>query len=169
MEIANASHYDGATALAEAAIMALNVVRNRRKIVVARSVNPQYRAVLRTYLQGLDVEIVGDETPGSGIAEALAQVDDQTALLIVQNPDFLGRLHNLRGLGAQVQARGHCWPCISIRLPLACSRPQPKQAPTSRPVRDSRLDWGCHLAARTSVSSPHAKNMFIKLPVVLSV
>lgn len=106
MEIANASHYDGATALAESAIMALNVVRNRRKIVVARSVNPQYRAVLRTYLQGLDVEIVGDETPGSSLADTLALVDDQTALLIVQNPDFLGRLHDLRGLGAQVQARG---------------------------------------------------------------
>ncbi|MEF3275059.1 MAG: aminomethyl-transferring glycine dehydrogenase subunit GcvPA [Chloroflexus sp.] len=106
MEIANASHYDGATALAESAIMALNVVRNRRKIVVARSVHPQYRAVLRTYLQGLDVEIVGDETPGASIADALNRVDDQTALLIVQNPDFLGRLHDLRGLGAQVQARG---------------------------------------------------------------
>lgn len=106
MEIANASHYDGATALAESAIMALNVVRNRRKIVVARSVNPQYRAVLRTYMQGLDVEIVGDENPGATIADALAQVDDHTALLIVQNPDFLGRLHDLRGLGAQVQARG---------------------------------------------------------------
>ncbi|MGQ9875577.1 MAG: aminomethyl-transferring glycine dehydrogenase subunit GcvPA [Chloroflexus sp.] len=106
MEIANASHYDGATALAESAIMALNVVRNRRKIVVARSVNPQYRAVLRTYLQGLDVEIIGDENPGATIADALAQVDEHTALLIVQNPDFLGRLHDLRGLGAQVQARG---------------------------------------------------------------
>ncbi len=106
MEIANASHYDGATALAESAIMALNVVRNRRKIVVARSVHPQYRAVLRTYLQGLDVEIVGDETPGASIADALNRVDDQTALLIVQNPDFFGRLHDLRGLGAQVQARG---------------------------------------------------------------
>lgn len=106
MEIANASHYDGATALAESAIMALNVVRNRRKIVVARSVNPQYRAVLRTYMQGLDVEIVGDENPGTTIADALAQVDEHTALLIVQNPDFLGRLHDLRGLGAQVQARG---------------------------------------------------------------
>jgi glycine dehydrogenase subunit 1 len=106
MEIANASHYDGATAIAEAGIMALNLVRNRRKIVVARSVNPQYRAVLRTYMQALDVQIVGDETPGTGIAEALAQVDDQTALLIVQNPDFLGRLHDLKGLAAQVHAQG---------------------------------------------------------------
>jgi glycine dehydrogenase subunit 1 len=106
MEIANASHYDGATAIAEAAIMALNVTRNRRKIVVARSVNPQYRAVLRTYLQALDVQVVGDETPGSNIADALAQVDEHTALLIVQNPDFYGRLHDLRGLAEEVQAKG---------------------------------------------------------------
>ncbi len=106
MEIANASHYDGGTAIAEAAIMALNVVRNRRKIVVARGVNPQYRAVLRTYLQALDIPISGDELAGASIADALAQVDDQTALLIVQNPDFLGRLHDLRGLAQQVQARG---------------------------------------------------------------
>ncbi len=106
MEIANASHYDGATAIAEAAIMALNVVRNRRKIVVARGVNPQYRQVLRTYLQALDIPIVGDETPGATLEDALAMVDEKTALLIVQNPDFLGRLHDLRGLAAQVQARG---------------------------------------------------------------
>ena len=111
MEIANASHYDGATAIAEAAIMALNLVRNRKKIVVARSVNPQYRAVLRTYMQAVDVPIVGDGQPvgtdhSSPIEEALAQVDDQTALLIVQSPDFLGRLHDLRGLAERVHAKG---------------------------------------------------------------
>ncbi len=106
MEVANASHYDGGTAIAEAAIMALNVVRNRRKIVVARGVNPQYRAVLRTYLQGLDVEIVGDERPGASINDALAQVDADTCALIVQSPDFLGRLHDLRGLAEQVHAAG---------------------------------------------------------------
>ncbi|HMQ31840.1 MAG TPA: aminomethyl-transferring glycine dehydrogenase subunit GcvPA, partial [Chloroflexaceae bacterium] len=106
MEIANASHYDGATAIAEAAIMAMSVARNRRKIVVARGVNPQYRAVLRTYLQALDVTVTGDETPGATTDDALALVDDQTALLIVQSPDFLGRLHDLRGLAAKAQARG---------------------------------------------------------------
>jgi glycine dehydrogenase subunit 1 len=106
MEIANASHYDGATAIAEAAIMALNVTRGRRKIVVARGVNPQYRAVLRTYMQALDVTVTGDETPGATIEDALALVDEQTALLIVQSPDFLGRLHDLRGLAAKVQAQG---------------------------------------------------------------
>lgn len=111
MEIANASHYDGATAIAEAAIMAINVVRNRRKIVVARSVNPQYRAVLRTYMQALNLTIAGDEAPltdnpAAAIQAALDQVDDQTACLIVQNPDFLGRLSDLRGLAEKVQARG---------------------------------------------------------------
>ncbi|MCU0490141.1 MAG: aminomethyl-transferring glycine dehydrogenase subunit GcvPA [Chloroflexaceae bacterium] len=106
MEIANASHYDGGTAVAEAAIMALNVGRNRRKIVVARGVHPQYREVLRTYMQGLDVTVVGDETPGATIEDALAQVDSSTALLIVQSPDFLGTLHDLRGLADKVHAHG---------------------------------------------------------------
>ena len=106
MEIANASHYDGGTAIAEAAIMALTMARGRRKIVVARGVNPQYRAVLRTYLQALDVTVTGDETPDASIEDALALVDDQTALLIVQSPDFLGRLHDLRGLAERVQAKG---------------------------------------------------------------
>lgn len=119
LDVVNASHYDGGTAIAEAAIMALNIVRNRSKIVVARSVHPQYRAVLRTYLQGLDVQIVGDEQPedvtGASLASTLAQVDSSTALVILQSPDFLGRLHDLRQVATQVQAAGallavHCDP-----------------------------------------------------------
>lgn len=106
MDVANASHYDGGTALAEAVIMALNVVRNRRKIVMARGVNPQYRAVVRTYLQSLGLPIVGDEEPGATIEDALAQVDNTTALFIVQSPDFLGRLHDLRAVAERVHAAG---------------------------------------------------------------
>ncbi len=56
MEIANASVYDGATALAEAAIMALDAT-GRRKLAVSLAIHPNYRAVLRTYCDGLDVEI----------------------------------------------------------------------------------------------------------------
>lgn len=120
MEVANASHYDGGTAIAEAAIMALNVVRNRRKIVVARSVHPQYREVLRSYLQGLDLQIVGDEQPASldgdhSFAPLFDQVDETTAAVIVQSPDFLGRLHDLRALAERVHNAGallvvHCDP-----------------------------------------------------------
>lgn len=106
MDVANASHYDGGTAIAEAAIMALNLVRKRKKLVVARGVHPQYRAVLRTYFQGLDVEIVGDEQPGATIDDALAQVDSTTAALFVQSPDFSGRLHDIRRIAEQVHAAG---------------------------------------------------------------
>ena len=79
MDVANASHYDGATALAEAAIMAVNSTRNRRTVLVAPSVNPQYRAVLRTYLQGTGIRVRGDESPAATLAEVLAQADSSTA------------------------------------------------------------------------------------------
>ncbi|MCS6841823.1 MAG: aminomethyl-transferring glycine dehydrogenase subunit GcvPA [Roseiflexus sp.] len=106
MDVANASHYDGGTALAEAVIMAINVVRGRRKIVVAPGVNPQYRAVMRTLLQGIDLEIVGDENPEASLADVAALVDQKTAALVVQSPDFFGVLHDLRPLTAAAHAAG---------------------------------------------------------------
>jgi glycine dehydrogenase subunit 1 len=106
MDAANASHYDGATAMAEAAVMALNSTRNKRTIVVAPTVHPQHRAVLRTYLQGLGVRIVGDEDLGASLDDVLAQVDDSTAGLIVQTPDFLGQLHDLKPLAERVHGVG---------------------------------------------------------------
>jgi glycine dehydrogenase subunit 1 len=106
MDIANASHYDGGTTVAEAAIVALSVKRKRNKIVVARGVNPQYRAVLRTYFTGQDVVITGDEQPGTGIDHALNQLDDTTAAVIVQSPDFQGRMHDLEAVANRVQAVG---------------------------------------------------------------
>jgi glycine dehydrogenase subunit 1 len=106
MEVANASHYDGGTALAEAALMAVASSRNRRKVVVAPSVGPQYRAVLRTYTQGSDLQIVGDERPDATLDDVLALVDNTTAALVVQNPDFFGTLHDLKPLAERVHAAG---------------------------------------------------------------
>ncbi len=106
MEVVNASHYDGGTSIAEAAIMALNVARKRKKIVIARGVHPQYREVLRTYLQALDITITGDEQAGATLDDALAQIDDTTAALIVQSPDFMGQLHDLRAVAERVHAAG---------------------------------------------------------------
>src|SRR6266508_4577694 len=79
MDVANASHYDGGTALAEAAIMAVSTTRNRRTIVVAPSIHPQYRAVIRTYLEGTSVRVIGDENPEATLDQLLAQVDSSTA------------------------------------------------------------------------------------------
>jgi glycine dehydrogenase subunit 1 len=106
MPVANASHYDGGTALAEAALMAVASTRNRRTVAIAPSVNPQYRAVLRTYLQGMGVRIVGDERPDATLDDLVAMLDDTTAALIVQSPDFFGTLHDLKPLADRAHAAG---------------------------------------------------------------
>ncbi len=110
MEVSNASHYDGATAAAEALNMAFAQFRGkRRKLVLSSAVHPQYRAVIRTYAQGMDVEVTGDEPeadleagPG-GVAQA---VDQNTMLVIVQYPDFFGRIYDYTDLAAAVHAQG---------------------------------------------------------------
>lgn len=106
MDVANASHYDGGTALAEAAIMAVSSLRNRRKVVLAPGINPQYREVIRTLLIGSGIEVVELDDPLAPISEALALVDGSTAALLVQSPDFLGTLHDLKPIVAQAHAAG---------------------------------------------------------------
>ncbi|MGQ9584087.1 MAG: aminomethyl-transferring glycine dehydrogenase subunit GcvPA [Anaerolineae bacterium] len=93
MDVSNASHYDGATALAEAVIMAINVARLRRKkVVLSPSVHPEHREVVRTYTQGMGLTITGDEDPRARLSSLKSQIDDGTACLIVQVPDFFGRI-----------------------------------------------------------------------------
>lgn len=106
MDVANASHYDGATAMAEAAVMAINVLKNRRKVVLTASVHPQYRKVIRTLLTGSGIEVVGDENLAAPLADVLQHVDDQTAAVMVQSPDFFGTLHDLTPIAAAVHAKG---------------------------------------------------------------
>ena len=108
MEVSNASHYDGATATAEAVITALNVHRlKRRKVAISPWVHPQYRGVVRTYTQGMGVEVTGDAHHGS-LAPAMTlsaladAVDEETACAIVQYPDFLGRIEDLSRLADAV-------------------------------------------------------------------
>jgi glycine dehydrogenase subunit 1 len=92
LDVSNASHYDGATSTAEAVITALNVHRLRRKkIVVSPYVHPEYREVVRTYTQGMGVEVVGDAEGDPPLKELL---DKETACVIVQYPDFLGQIHD---------------------------------------------------------------------------
>lgn len=123
MEVSNASHYDGATAAAEAAIMAVNTVRNRKRIVIPASVHPQYREVIRTYTQGMELDIVGDDDPAAGVEEALSLLDDNTALLMVQTPNFFGQLERLEGLAEQVHDAGALLCVVAEPLHLALFRP----------------------------------------------
>jgi glycine dehydrogenase subunit 1 len=105
MEVANASHYDGATSTAEAAIMALNVGRGKRKrVILSPWVHPEYRAVVRTYTQGMDLDIVGDGDPEATLEDLSALLDGNTACLIVQSPNFRGEIEDLEGLAEKVHA-----------------------------------------------------------------
>jgi glycine dehydrogenase subunit 1 len=106
MDVANASHYDGGTALAEAAVMAVAVARRRQRVIIAPGINPQYRAVMQTLLQGTSIELVSDDRPSASLDDAVALVDDRTAALIVQSPDFYGRMHDLRSVATRVHAAG---------------------------------------------------------------
>ncbi len=94
LDIANASVYDGATALAEGAIMAVNAT-GRRAILVSAAVHPNYRAVLQTYARGLELDVVelpaADGVTNFGTLEALL-ADERFAAVVVQNPNFFGAL-----------------------------------------------------------------------------
>lgn len=111
MDVSNASHYDGATATAEAAVLAYHHFRGKRnRIVLSPAVNPQYRAVLRTYMSGYaGLEIVGDgsgSSPFASLDGLLSLVDISTSLVVVQYPDFFGRLQDLTVFAQKVHESG---------------------------------------------------------------
>ncbi len=96
MDVANSSMYDGGTALAEAAMLSCGSTR-RKKILVSAAVHPQYRSVLQTYAKGQYIEVVEiPYTDGTTDTAALKeQMDDDVAGVIVQYPNFFGRLEAL--------------------------------------------------------------------------
>lgn len=120
MDVANASHYDGATAAAEAVIQAYNAFRKKRnKVVLAPTIHPHYRQVIHTYTQGMGLEIVGGDDPTTEIAQLIELVDEQTACLILQTPDFLGQMHDLTGLADAIHARGKDTQFVVITNPIS--------------------------------------------------
>jgi glycine dehydrogenase subunit 1 len=121
MEVSNASHYDGATSTAEAVITAVNVHRMRRKkVVISRFVHPEYREVIRTYTQGMDLTIVGD---GEESAQPKDLLDEDTACLIVQYPDFLGRFEDLSSLSEAAHAVGALFVVVADPIALGLLKP----------------------------------------------
>jgi len=99
--------YDGSTATAEAALMAARLT-HRDKIVLSSLVHPEYRDVVKTFTQGHDLPIVTTAAKdGLTDMDALrAAVDDQTACVVVQYPNFLGAIEDLGAAGAIAHAKG---------------------------------------------------------------
>jgi len=111
MEVSNASHYDGATATAEAVNLAFAQFRGKRKkVVMSPTVHPQYREVVRTYSQGMGLEEAGeDDAPADlevGPEAMMSLVDENTMLVVVQYPDFFGRIYDYTKLIEDAHAKG---------------------------------------------------------------
>ncbi len=108
MEVANASLYDGGTALVEGVMTALRVTR-RRKVVVEAGVNPTYRDLLKTFTRSLDVALVVPPERGSLGPDDAALVeacDGETAAVVMQHPDFHGVVADRTGAIRRIHERG---------------------------------------------------------------
>lgn len=103
VEAMNASHYDGATALAEAVLMAVRNSPGRETVVLPAALHPEYKEVIRTYLEPLSVKI--REYSGSPAA-AVSSLDPSVSCLVAAYPDFEGRVHDLSGVAEAVHAAG---------------------------------------------------------------
>ncbi|MBT3199203.1 MAG: aminomethyl-transferring glycine dehydrogenase subunit GcvPA [Phycisphaerales bacterium] len=121
MEAANASLYDGGTAVYEAIMMALRITK-RSKVLVDDSVSPIYRKMVKSYTSNLGIDLM-ETASREGLPDRNAiadQIDDDTAAVIVQNPNFFGCIDDVTDLAEMVHARGgllivSCYP-ISLGL-----------------------------------------------------
>jgi glycine dehydrogenase subunit 1 len=107
MDVANASLYDGASALAEAALMA-QAVTGRRGVVLSKGVNPLYRQVVETYGEGLELRL-RSAALGDGVTDPerlRAAVSEDTAAVVIQHPNAFGCLEDLEAAGAIAHAAG---------------------------------------------------------------
>jgi glycine dehydrogenase subunit 1 len=132
LDVVSASHYDGAAATAEAALMTCRAT-GRRRVLVSRAVHPHYRAVLRTYVDGagLDLEEIplvatGPEAGTTDLAALdgyLAGPDDQVAGVILAQPSFYGLLEPMAEAGARAHAAGALFVAVVEPVSLAVLAP----------------------------------------------
>ncbi len=121
MEVSNASLYDGGTAIYEAMMMAIAVTK-RKKIIIDDSVNPIYRVMIQSYSQNLNIELkqTNCRDGRANREEILENIDQNTAAVIVQNPNFFGCVDDFSDLADTVHKKGSllissCYP-ISLGL-----------------------------------------------------
>jgi glycine dehydrogenase subunit 1 len=109
LDVANASLYEGATALAEALLMADRLVRGRKKAVLSRGIHPEYRETVASYLGRLGLEVVEAPLSADGRTDAAAlsaAVDASTFAVALQSPNFYGLVEDWRILPAAAQSAG---------------------------------------------------------------
>ena len=121
-EVANASMYDGATAMAEGALIAVSSTKKRTRIVVANTVHPAYQRVLRTYVEGAGIEV--QEAGGEGsflttVEDIRPLLGDDLACVVIQYPNFYGAIEDVAALATEVHAAGALLIVSTTPVPLA--------------------------------------------------
>jgi glycine dehydrogenase subunit 1 len=100
MDVANASMYDGATALAEGALITVSMPKKKNKLVISGTVHPAYRAVLRTYMSGLPIEVIELPVPTTGFVQRVEDyrpyLSENLAAIVVQYPNFFGGIEDVQ-------------------------------------------------------------------------
>lgn len=118
MEMANASMYDASTALAEAALMAVEIT-GRKRVIVPDTVHPQYRRVLQTYLRtsGFEMQTVEEHVNGVSGPALLDAITSDVACVVVQSPNFLGAVESIESASSAAHACGAL--CVAVVDPIS--------------------------------------------------
>jgi glycine dehydrogenase subunit 1 len=128
MEVASASHYNGANALAEAVLLALDAAHGKRsKIVMSPAVHPQYREAVRTYLsahaESGHAAVMGDDDVTLDAARLASLIDGETAALVIQSPNFFGQLEPVEALADAAHRAGGLLIVVTDPIALGLFRP----------------------------------------------
>jgi glycine dehydrogenase subunit 1 len=126
MEVANASMYDGATATAEAVMMASRITR-RGRAVLSGGLHPHYRGVIETHSRFLKHAVAAAPADPAGSEDLAALIDGDTACVVVQNPSVFGNLRDLAPLAAACQAKGALL-VVAVTEPVSLGAVQPPGA-----------------------------------------
>ena len=127
-EVANASMYDGATAMAEAVLMAIASSKKRERIVISGTVHPHYREVLRTYVSGRDLHIDELQLPPAGrlvttVEDVTAQLGNDVACVVIQYPNFFGGIEDVLAIADAVHQAGALLVVNTLPVPLGILTP----------------------------------------------
>ena len=108
LDVSNASLYDGGSAAAEAVLLCMSVTKRPGKVVTAASVNPEYRQIIDTYFASIGGKLVTVATPNGIVSpeQLAAAVDDQTACVLIQHPNFFGCLEDVETIAKVAHDRG---------------------------------------------------------------
>ena len=125
-EVSNASLWDGSTATTESALMAMRIT-GRHRVVLAKSLHPEYRQIVHTYSQNQDVELAEVSYAATGqidLTQLESAIDAKTAAVVVQSPNFFGMLECIPEI-AQIAHRHGALLIVSINEPLSLAVVKP--------------------------------------------